>query len=434
MTDFFEQAKIAARTQDWALLQHSLQQLGGDAGFAAATPVDAESALALALQLLDSGDFQTQWDVAKLMPLFGDRAIAPLIALLHDTDAEFETRWFAARLLGEFDRPETIQALIEAVQQADEDLSAIAAEALTNLGGSAIQSLAELLPNPTTRPLAVQSLAKIRRSETIAPLLTVINDPDPRVRTTAIAALGSFHAAPIPSVLITALTDPAPSVRAAAIAALSVRTDLTESLDLVTRFTDRLWDLDLEVSQQAAIGLGRLGTPAASTPLVRALQSPMTPDSLQCAIVRALGWIGDSVALEALEQGLHQPSLTAATRREIVTILEQWSNVELKPQAADILITALTSTQPALQQPDLRPAIALALGQLGQLAAIDPLIHLLAEPDTGLRLHAIAALKRLAPEQAQQRLVLLSQQEALSADFRQGIEWALHEWSLQAAS
>jgi len=48
--------------------------------------------------------------------------------------------------------------------------------------------------------------------------------------------------------------------------------------------------------------------------------------------------------------------------------------------------------------------IALSLGQLGDMQAIDPLIQLLADADAGVKLHVITALKQLAPQAAHSQL------------------------------
>lgn len=68
----------------------------------------------------------------------------------------------------------------------------------------------------------------------------------------------------------------------------------------------------------------------------------------------------------------------------------------------------LQSNHPVIQEPRVRQAIALSLGQLGDMQAIEPLIQMLAEANTGVRLHAITALKQLAPEMVQQQLEQLA--------------------------
>ena len=45
----------------------------------------------------------------------------------------------------------------------------------------------------------------------------------------------------------------------------------------------------------------------------------------------------------------------------------------------------------------IRSAIALSLGQLGKMQAVEPLTEMLADEDDSVRLHAYAALNNLRP-------------------------------------
>ncbi len=396
--------------------------------------------LYLALQVLTFGDFQARWDIAKVIPRLGDAAIAPLIELLHNDTLETQARWYAARILGGFAHPQSIQALIAAVQAYDDDLSRMAATALANLGTDAIAALIPLLDSPTTRSMAVASLCQISHSATIVPLLSVIQDPDPHIRTTALEALSSFHDVRVPPALVQALTDAAASVRRAAILGLGFRTDLMQTLDLVQLVGPCLRDSDLSVCQQAAIALGRLGTPAAANLLFDVLRSPETTPSLQLDIVRALAWTGQACALSAFHAMLcpgsaatvdpaHPPRLlpllTAELCLELIRVVGQWSTPTLKLRATEILIDALHHS-PNLT-PEQQPAIALALGELGQPQAIEPLIQGLTTPDQRLRLHIIAALKRLNAPLAYARLTELATSET-TPPLKNGSAIALQEW------
>jgi HEAT repeat protein len=432
MSNLLEQAQTAIQQENWSQLSQLLQQrlLEADEPLNAA---DSEQVMSLALLVLEAGDFQERWDIAKIFPAFGDKAIQPLIDLLQDDEVELESRWFAARILSEFDSPATLQSLIEILKSAeDEDLSTMAAEALANLGPSAIDALVNSLANADTRLLAVQSLAKIRHSDTIPALLTVVDDPQALIRATAIDALGSFHDSRVPPVLLQGLTDSAAIVRKAAIASLGVRSDLALELDLVKRFYDRLWDLNLEVCQQAAIALGRIGTDEAVEGLFQVLKSPHTPLVLRLEAVRALGWAETDAALKCLQQAfLELPQLETSSLiyTEIAATLGRWAEPERMSHVAEILIGWLNSTHPAITHSSVKQAIALSLGHLKQSQAIEPLTQLLADEDTGVRLHAIAALKALNSEASLQHLKTLATQENLSQAMKQGVTIALQEWS-----
>ncbi len=132
MSNFLEQAQVAADRQNWSGLVECLQQVTAKADKPQEQDI-LEQAVSLAIQALEWGDFQDRWEIAKVLPNLGNGAIAPLIAVLEDEDADTEPRWFAARILGKFDRPEVIQALVQLVKNSDEELSQIAAETLGNL-------------------------------------------------------------------------------------------------------------------------------------------------------------------------------------------------------------------------------------------------------------------------------------------------------------
>lgn len=429
-----KQAQIAVQQQDWVQFSQCLQHLRGSASpsaTAASAVETGEPALAawvdLSIQALIAGDFQIRWDIAKVFPRFGTAAIAPLIELLQDEELDLDVRWFAARILAEFDHPDSIRALVDLLQtNEDEDLKAMAAEALAQMGSSSISVLASLLTQPQTQLLAVQALARIRRSEVIEPLLGVVQSPDATVRAAAVEALSSFHDDRITAVLLGHLSDPATAVRREAIMGLSRRRDLLETVDLVEQLRPCLWDINLEVCRQAAIALGRLGTDAAVDLLAHLLRSPNTPALLQVDVVRSLGWTQHSAALEVLAQGLQTEN--EAVGREIVFALGQMDFLELKRQAIPYLMQVIRQEVPAARWPSIRQAAALELGRLGNAQAFAPLVELLADSDSSIRLHAIAALKQLDAPAVLSHLQQLAQQPDLPPALSEGVAIALQEW------
>ena len=196
-------------------------------------------------------------------------------------------------------------------------------------------------------------------------------------------------------------------------------------MDLVSHLHPLLLDLNLDVCQQTAIALGRLGTPAATKILFQTLH-PNTPESLAVELVRALGWIGTSEALHCLQRSLQLP-LAESACQEILVVLGRVDHFDQKRQATQILLDLLHRNG-TFESASARQAIALALGQVGDLAALNPLINLLADPRISVRLHVIAALKTLAPEAAYQRLEQLVQSENSDSELGRGIAIALEEW------
>ncbi|PSB34031.1 HEAT repeat domain-containing protein [Chlorogloea sp. CCALA 695] len=416
-----QQAQAAHNVGNWEIVIQCLQQL-----VIVDIEQEASQILDLAQTVLIEGDFSQRWDIAKVFPRLGanvgigiDRAIAPIVEIVKNEEDE-ELRWYAARILGEFNHPtKAIAALVDLLKSSENDeLTSMVASALGQIGNPAVAALKELLAEETTRLIAVQSLSHIRRSEIIAPLLTVVKDPDAKIRKTSIEALGSFHNAEIPPVLLEALDDISAPVRKEAVTGLGFRSDVREELNLVDKLIPRLYDFNLEVCCTAAVSLGRLGGDIATNALKSVLTSPLTPINLQLECIRALGRIETPLSLQYLRSCLNEHSFPV--QQEVVKVLGQVQ--KLKVIAGEILIEALQLSN------TLTSAIALSLGRLGELQAIDPLINLLANPDTGVRLHTIAALQQLAPVQAYQQLQHLNNDSKITSELTQGIEFALQEW------
>ncbi|MEG4148268.1 HEAT repeat domain-containing protein [Microcoleus sp. Pol12B5] len=429
MYNILQKAQVAADRQNWPGLVECLQQVTAKAGKPQEQHI-LEQAVSLAIEALEWGDFQDRWEISKVLPNLGNGAIAPLIAVLEDEDADTEPRWFAARILGKFDRPEVIQALVELVKNSDEELSQIAAQTLGNFGPTAIESLATLLLQEDSRQFATAALAQIRRTETIPPLLSVVADSQVAVRAHAIDALSSFHDSRIPPILVAALKDPATAVRKEAVRALGVRAYLDAELDLVNLLKPLLSDIRLEVCQQAAIAIGRVKTDAAAAALFELLRSPTTPIELQIETVRALSWMETATALAYLHQTLmgQFTNINSTVCQEIVTVLGRVEKPELKAAAAEILIDLLKTNHPAVQEAVSKKSLALGLGKLGDMRGLDALISMLGDTESSVRLHCMAALKQLGAAEARQKLESLVKQDNLEPRLKQGIAIALQEW------
>jgi HEAT repeat protein len=394
------------------------------------------------LRDLKFGDFQQRWEATKILGRIGTPAIDPLIAILEDVEADPEVQWFVARILGQFDTTVVIDALVNCLQRihpASTDdhgsVQQMIAVALGNLGQSAIVPLVHLLETDSLRLLVTSALAQIRHIDTLPALLQVADDPHPEVRTCAIEALGSFHDPRVPPVLLNALEDTHATVRKEALAALGMRRDLQGELNLVKHLQPLLWDIRAEVSQQAQIALGRLGTDEAATALFEQVQSATTPLPLKRDGVRALAWIETPVSFNYLQQIFQQADNEDIENidrqslcQEIVQVLGRVNQPENKGLATDILVNLLHHSQIVIQSTQIQQLIASALGQLGQSQAIEPLIQLLSTDHTGVQLHCIAALKQLNAQSAHERLTHLSRQTNLPLLMKNGIDVALSEW------
>jgi HEAT repeat protein len=320
----------------------------------------------------------------------GDRVIDPLITVLENEEKASEHRWFAARILGEFDQPPVVLALVNCLQTTeDEDLKAIAAKALGNIGQSVIDALNQLLANPQTRLLAVDAFAQIPRPEVIEPLLSVVNDPDAMIRTRVIAALANFSDPRIILVLRSALKDLAAPVRREAVIALGFRADNLDKSELLNYLTPLLQDFNLEICQQAAIAISKINSEEGNRILVQVLQAPQTPIPLQLSLIQSLAWSENPRNLTYLGETLTLISLGGTL--EIIRVLGRIET--LKNESAEILLTFFNSEHFLLQNTQIRQAIAYSLGQLKILKTLTVLETLAYDPESVVKLHAIAALR-----------------------------------------
>lgn len=345
---------------------------------------------------LGAGDFHDRWEQSRQIADLGEAALGDLLAMLQADDQDWEARWFAARALGDFDRPEVIAALVKTfATTADEDLRQAVAAALTQIGPAAIAALGQQLAQPALRPVAVQALARIHHPATVPLLLEVLEDARSPVRATALDALGTFADPATLPVMQRGLNDPSAAVRSAAIRGLLSLRSTLDPAALAGWLAPLLDDLNLAVAQQAAYGLGRLPLAVATAPLLSALADLNTPEALQIAAVQALTWQNTAVALEGLIR-----AWDALGEQPRLSLLQGLAALDpaLRLQAAPALGAWLRTLPATAAHSTLRRHLVLALGQLGSPAMAPELQTLLHDPDPGVQIHAEAALRQLQPQ------------------------------------
>ena len=373
MSNLLEQAKIAVQRQNWSLVNYYLKQFILESRSDKATSTfpknnaDLDEVIDLGIEVLQNGDFQEKWDIDKLFKQIGKPAIAPLIEIIKDREIDLEQRWFVTKILAEFNSEEVLETMGNIIISSEPvDLQEIAAETLASFGDSAIDLLTDLLAKPKSRLLAIKALAKINCISIIPALLTVVKDENNEVRMIAISALNNYCDSRIPIVLISALKDKVAKVRKAAIIGLAGYANLHQELGLVKLLQALLWDINFEVSQQAAIALGKIGTNSAATALCELLKTTTVPVFFKIDAVRALGRIETQVSLEYLQNLLGYNFLVkvndwAQIVNEIIIALGKLEKPELKPQATNILIEFIASGNPNLENICVKKSLALTL-------------------------------------------------------------------------
>lgn len=356
-------------------------------------PAKKEQAWQIVWEAFLTGDFQQRWEVAKYLPKFGDRAIAPLTTLLQTESANLDLRCEAAALLSKFNQANAIFALTEVLNaESETELTTACANALAQMGKRAIPTLTAALSNPDTRFSAVQALAYLHHPEIISPLIEVADDPNPDIRSTVMATLSNFRDSQGRNVLISGLQDTHSSVRKEAVIGLGVRGKENPET-VVSVLIPLLSDFNLEVCSHCAIALGKIGTSQAIHALGECLQSPLTPSPLKQQIIRSFSHQETEPTLVILASSLNEQPPPIQT--EIIAVLGRWKQEELKPTVAETLIQFFQELPEAQKSSNLKQGLAVALGNLN-VPSGKPLLEKLAGDESAIvKLHAKAALKKL---------------------------------------
>ena len=374
--------------------------------------------------------------MVKAFSAFEEDAVEPLTALLNDSETDEELAWFLVKILGQFQTPEAILALVNLLDSSQpDDLSAIAAQMLAGMGPQVLGSLAPLLEDPARQLQGVRAIAQIDHPDTVSLLVEVWSqEPAAEVRRLILEALGRFQDPTRVGIFLTGLQDSEAEVRQAAIAGLmayrnSPRLEEEDWLDAVTEpIVECLSDRSIEVAEQAARALGKVGTEAATAALIKACCREGGRPSLQHSIVQALGWIGSSPSLEGLMQIWESLSEVPLRSEPLLKeVLLSLSRTKDRPKAVAYIVSLLRT--PALEASlPLKSAAAFGLGRLGNESALDPLIEMLAHSDYALRLQVTAALKQLSPQLAYKKIQQRAADSTTQDDWAAGLATAMQEW------
>jgi HEAT repeat protein len=225
-----------------------------------------------------------------------------LMASLNDPNPD--SRRTAALSLGKIASPESAQALIQSLHDADPLVRQYSAWALGNLGGRAPEEVGEALvpllldPSSAVAMAAAEAIGKTAAEATgklgfsqkvVGHMTAALRNPSVNTRRAAVSALTWLESGSAYSALVQALNDPDAQVRQGALAALGELGDHRA----VTAIRDRLMqDSAAGVRSEAAYRLGKLGDQT----VVPALQTVAAKDTV-IAVRRWARW-----AIEQLSQ------------------------------------------------------------------------------------------------------------------------------------
>ncbi len=400
----------------------------------------------------------------ELAVRLGQRAFAPLIEVLLDTERPYEERANAAKALGELAehrafeplsqalrndphelvretaavalqqlaRRDAVTSFVDALQDPFGSVRAAAAEALLHQGDRrAVEPLAQALQDEygKVREIAAEALYELCASQAAPALHEALKDEYSSVRVLAAEALGQLRRPQSLPFLLDALQDSSGVVRKATIRALQ-QLGAEEAVEPLLQVLQH--DMDGEVRDTAAEALGNLGNPKAVSPLCRLLQNEQEDPEVLIAVADALGKLGDKRAKEPLWKTLQEdygPLRQMAAKAlhklgdeqalsPIIHTLRRSTKARLRRQAAEELgelgdQEAAEALIDALQdrKEEVRLAAAGSLARLQRSEGYDLLVETLMHPSAYQREFAILALGHLGDPRAVEHLLLLLEHE-----------------------
>lgn len=355
-------------------------------------------------------------DEAKLLELYEDRgkhsaeaaialgelqsssAVDALIAGLQDEDTFIVQN--SVRALGDIGDVKAIAPLMERYRTADSDLQDRIAKALGAIAtaqANTPQPVIESLSAYTTdadanvRRVSLQTLGEMAHPATLPLLTPAAQDAESSVRQVALWALGKTADPQVIPTLSAALQDGDAAVREAVVKGLSNINDP----QVVGLLIGALQDTEVAIQRGAIDGLGQLNAASAVEPLRSLLTS--SPDvAVRQSIIDALALIDDPASIEAIAAALNDSDYAVKSNaidalgakqsaNAISPLLNYVANggssldveealVAIGPGGVPSLISGLGS-----DNPNVRLAVVVALGQLGDERAIAPLVERLTD-------------------------------------------------------
>jgi HEAT repeat protein len=273
------------------------------------------------------------------------RAVRPLETALNDEDSH--VRVAAVEAISLIGHPQSATALLKLLDDANHQVRASAIEALGRMGDVHIVEhiAATLINDPSwdVRKLSVEALGRINDDAATQLLWQALKDPDHDVRQTAATSLGQIPDPRSIGPLVLALKDENSSVRQAAKGSL--------------RQIDRQWEI----------------SPGAQS---------VIPE-LEAALTDREYWVAQSAAdtlakINDMRQRSHETSFFTNPAKEKLR------------QALAVLVDSLRDFDR-----DLRQAAVEALGRIGDVNAVPPLVSAIDDPDEWVGRAAALALNHL---------------------------------------
>lgn len=370
------------------------------------TTVAQTDQVSVAIQRLHDADPSVSYQAAQALGLLGDiRAVEPLIAVLRGNN--FSLKCVAAESLGKLKDPRAFEPLSDLLWKGEGELQIKAQEALTEMGPMVVEPLCRILlaQKDPRRFFVTDLLTKIHDVRAIGPLVSVLGVGENGIGTTAADALIGIGR-PAVDALLVAVTSQDAVVRRLAARALGEIRDERAMESLLAA----LMDETVDVRRQALEAVAKFQDNRVLDALLFALSDP----GLRLEASLLLGERKDLRALPYLVEALrdHDSDRAVAARRvliligtpaldELITVLrdrnpeypEREVRQELELSKENWMFRCGNEPPPPILDP--RRLAAIALGEIGDARAIEPLTEALADQNLALRADAERALAKL---------------------------------------
>jgi HEAT repeat protein len=370
------------------------------------TTVAQTDQVSVAIQRLHDADPSVSYQAAQALGLLGDiRAVEPLIAVLRGEN--FSLKCAAAESLGKLKDPRAFEPLSVLLWKGEGELQIKAQEALTEMGPMVVEPLCRILlaQNDPRRFFVTDLLTKIHDVRAIGPLVSVLGVGENGIGTTAADALIGIGRPAVDALLVAVTSQDAVVRRLAARALGEIRDERA-----IESLLAALMDETVDVRRQALEAVAKFQDNRVLDALLFALSDP----GLRLEAGLMLGERKDLRALPYLFEALrdHDSDRAGAARRvliligtpaldELITVLrdrnpeypEREVRQELELSKENWMFRCGNEPPPPILDP--RRLAAIALGEIGDARAIEPLTEALADQNLALRADAERALAKL---------------------------------------
>ncbi len=320
------------------------------------------------IHVLEHSDVHVCEAALDVLVKIGQPAVEPLTAALKNEASK--VRRNAALALGEIGDPRAVNPLIATLEDKHSDVYMAGVEAMVKIDATrAVEPLiAALRYEPDgMRWCAAEALGEIGDPRAVEPLIAALRDTDWHVRQAAAKALDklgwgwdkvvSFGAVAVQP-LIDALKDARKAENHSEYEAIAMALRKIHDASALEPLVAGLWNDDPGVRQAVAAALSEIGKPAIER-FVAVLQDKHSPLIQRTGAAEALGEIGDPRAIEPL-----------------IAVLKEEPEKEIIQTGPGYVITQVN---PRISEPYkcLRQVAAKALGKIGDLRAVEPLIGVL---------------------------------------------------------